>query len=260
MKTRWTSLTVGFVMFLLYISVCTTTTNATVVWTDDFDDGNYNGWTMCSPSWGNPPSNWSAANYYLQIEQEGWGSISHPSNVAYGTWSFDFKANGTEVALGEGVSIAFVSNDVHNATEVPTGDDWSCYGFKALGTDAGFRLYLLKWHGGDRTDIDYNQTLLPVEGWHHIEISRTQDGLFGLYHNGSLVIQGVDTELTTSELIVVSLSDGFMIDNIVVDDEVPTTTTPTSTPPPIDPVLFGLIGGTGVGVVILLAIVYRRRG
>ena len=37
-----------------------------------------------------------------------------------------------------------------------------------------------------------------------------------------------------------------------------TPTTPTTTPPPFDPLLIGLVGGIGVGVV-LIAIVYLRR-
>ncbi|KXH76222.1 MAG: hypothetical protein AM326_03295 [Candidatus Thorarchaeota archaeon SMTZ-45] len=191
--------------------------------------------------------------------------------MAYGTWSFDFKANGTQVATGAGVSIAFASNDVHNATEVPTGNDWSCYGFKALAAsgNSGFRLYLLKWHGGVRTDIDYNYTLLPVAGWHHIDVSRTQDGLFHLYHNGSLVIQGVDTELTSSELFVVSLADWVMIDNVVIDNEpihlqdqttpTSTTTTPTTTPEPTDWVPFVIIGVAAVMIIAVLVIILKRR-
>jgi len=46
MKTRWMHVIVGFTMFALCISVCTITTNATLDWSDDFDDGNYDGWTI----------------------------------------------------------------------------------------------------------------------------------------------------------------------------------------------------------------------
>jgi hypothetical protein len=227
------------------------TCSGTVVWSDNFDDGNYDGWTMGSLSWGNPPSNWSAANNYLQIEQEAWGSISHPSNVAYGTWSFDFRANGTYLSYDEGVSIAFVSNDVHNTTEVPTGNDWSCYGLKAYGTNegTGFTICLLRWHDGVRYNIGYNGTPLSLANWHHIDVSRTTDGLFKVYHNGSLVIQGEDTELTTSELFVVSLVDWLMIDNVVVDDTPPAT---------IDWVLIG-VGISTVVIIAVVVIILKRR-
>jgi hypothetical protein len=237
------------VLLLLLSSFGPVLVSADVVWSDNFDDGDFDGWTISSPSWGNPPSNWSAANYYLQIEQEAWGSISHPSNVAYGTWSFDFKANGTYLNYDRGVSIAFVSNDVHNGTEVPTGNDWSCYGLKAYGTyeGTGFRLCLLRWHDGVRHDIDSNEIPLSLTDWHHIDVSRTTDGLFHVYHNGSLVMQGVDTELTTSELFVVSLVDWLTIDNVVVDDA-----------PPFDWVLIG-IGTSAVVIIAVLVIILKRR-
>ncbi|MFW9967836.1 MAG: hypothetical protein ACFFEA_11855, partial [Candidatus Thorarchaeota archaeon] len=49
-----------------------------VVWSDDFNDLNYDGWTICDNStlyngdYGFSGSNWTAADGYLQIE-EGWG-------------------------------------------------------------------------------------------------------------------------------------------------------------------------------------------
>jgi hypothetical protein len=256
------------ILFLLcWIGYSPLEGRSVIVWSDDFNDGNYDGWTICSPSWGNPPSNWSAANNCLQIEQDDYGSISHPSNVTYGTWSFDFKANGTQVAIGVGVDIAFVSNDVHDPAETPTAGLWSCYGFKAHGASGGtgFRLYLLKWHGGVRTDIGYNSTVLPVAGWHHVDVTRNTTGYFRVYHNGSLVIQGVDTELTASKLFVVSLADWLMIDNVVVDDEPiplsdPTTTTPPpTTPTPIDWVSIGIIGASAVVIIAVVVIILKRR-
>jgi hypothetical protein len=254
MKTRWMNLIAGFTMFVLCISVCITTTNATVIWEDNFDDGDYDGWTICSPSWGNPPSNWSAANYNLQLEQEEEGTISHPSNVAYGTWSFDFKANGTQVTFGRGVSIALISNDINNGTEVAYAVDWSCLGFKALGKSGGveFSLSLIKWHGGLRTTIDTSDDTLPVADWHHIDVTRNTAGWFSVYHNGSPtpIMEGEDTELDTSELFVVSLADWLLIDNVVVSDEIPT--------PSLSWVLIVIGGGVAV-VVIMVAIALLRR-
>ena len=39
----------------------------------------------------------------------------------------------------------------------------------------------------------------------------------------------------------------------------PTTTSPTTSPTPIDPLLIGLFGGIGVGVVIIALVYLRRR-
>lgn len=223
-----------------------------VVWSDDFNDGNYDGWTICSPSWGNPPSKWSAADYYLQIEQEAWGTISHPSTVAYGTWSFDFKANLTQVTAGQGLSINFISNDLNNATEVPTSNDWSCYGFKILAaaTTQGneFFLSLAKLVGGVFTVLDSSDGYLPIVGWQHIDVSRTTGGLFHVYVNNSLILQATDTDMTTSELFVVNLADWNMIDNVVVDDA-----------PPIEWPTIVIIVASAVVIVVVLVIILKRR-
>ncbi|MHA2350713.1 MAG: hypothetical protein ACXADL_13910, partial [Candidatus Thorarchaeota archaeon] len=83
------------------------------VWSDDFDDGNYDGWTICeNPDLFIADSNWSAADYCLEIVQEDWGIISYPSSVAYGTWSFDFKANESQVTSGAQAEIVFISSNL----------------------------------------------------------------------------------------------------------------------------------------------------
>ncbi|MFW9964052.1 MAG: hypothetical protein ACFFCX_10835 [Candidatus Sifarchaeia archaeon] len=121
------------------------------------------------------------------------------------------------------------------------------------------------------TVLKTSETRIPRAGWHHIEVTRSLGDWFSVYHNGSLIIQVQDTgtSIDTSEMFVFSPQKGVMFDNIVVDNEIPedpiittttTTTSPTTTPPPFDPILIGLIGGIGIGVVIILAIVYRRRG
>ena len=61
---------------------------AEVVWSDDFNDGDYDGW-------GIQRGNWSADNNYLRISNE--GDIYHPSAVSKGTWSFDVYVTPTPV-------------------------------------------------------------------------------------------------------------------------------------------------------------------
>jgi CubicO group peptidase (beta-lactamase class C family) len=62
------------------------------------------------------------------------------------------------------------------------------------------------------------------------------------------------------DLIVVFTSSGmfyeFLIPMFIIPALLPTTTT---TPPPFDPLLIGLFGGIGVGVVLIAIVVLRRR-
>jgi hypothetical protein len=236
-----------------------------VVWSDNFDDGNYDGWTICeNPGVESSASNWSAANGYLQIDQKDSGEITHPSNIAYGTWSFDFKANETEVQLGRGMTMAFISNDINNATNVVEGSDWLCYwlrirAIRTSGGEMAFSLGLFKWYDGVWTTIDASDTHLSVADCHHIDLTRNATGSFSFYTNGSLVMQGVDTEMTTSELLVISMSDWHMIDNIVVRDDIPETTTTTPPPPPIPLDLIIIGGGIAVAAIVLVVVYTRRR-
>jgi len=272
MKTRWMHLIAGLTMFVLCMSVCTTTTSATVVWSDDFNDGNYDGWTICNNTelsdgeYGLTNSNWSAANNYLQVDHEDLGVITHPSDVAYGTWSFDFRANESQVNEGQTATIEFIANN-----EILTTDDWNdtvAYYIRYLvfpgpEENKNFTLQLRKGYYGVLTTIDSYMTPI-VTGWHHIDVTRNTTGWFIVYLNGSPVLEGEDTDIDTCELFYLWFEKGQMIDNIVVDDEVipPPTTTPTptpTTPPPIDPVLIAVGGGVAVAVIVIAIVVLRRR-
>jgi hypothetical protein len=229
-----------------------------VVWSDDFNDGNYDGWTICDNStlydgnYGWSGSNWTAASGWLQAEsgfgEEGWAIISHPSNVAYGKWSFDFKTEQREAGLLG--NVRFISENFH---------DWDDYESEAtqylvqftisvLATGSGIVIDLAKSVDGTGTTIDSSESAVPVAGWHHIEVTRTTTGLFSVYHNGSLVLQGVGTEIDTSEMFWMWFSSGSMIDNIVVDDA-----------PPIDPVVIVIVGAAAVVIIVVVVIFLKRR-
>ncbi len=224
-----------------------------VVWSDDFDDGNHDGWTICENTVIVPESNWTASNNYLELNQEEWGAISHPSNVAYGTWSFDFKANETQVESGTFSSIAFISNNITNLADF---NDWTCYWiyFEAISTSEGLS-FTIKLRKNVLTIIDSSETNVPIAGWHHMKVTRTETGLFSVYHNGSPIMQGEDTDIDTTELFVFGIVEsGGMIDNIVVDNEIA-----PPPPAPIDWVLIATIGASAVVIVAVLVIILRRR-
>jgi hypothetical protein len=71
----------ALVMMLMFASqpiLC----NAEIVWSDDFDDGTYDGWTVGEGSF-------SASEYMLEATGEFPNNIYHESSVITGTWSFD---------------------------------------------------------------------------------------------------------------------------------------------------------------------------
>jgi hypothetical protein len=231
-----------------------------VVWSDDFTDGDYDGWTICDNQtlyrgeWGWSGSSWSAANHYLQIEagygQAGWGIISHPSNVAYGKWRFDFKTDETQIDAGVLGSFRFISGNFYDWSDYDTDSNLYNLGFDAIATAEGFEmsLYLGKRVDGVSTDIVSSDALIPIAGWHQIEVTRTTTGLFSVYHNGSLMLQAVDTDHTTSVMFWLWFGQGSMTDNIVVDDA-----------PPPDLLLIAIIGAAAVVIIVVLVIFLKRR-
>ncbi len=78
-------------------------------------------------------------------------------------------------------------------------------------------------------------------------MTRTTAGLFSVYHDGSLMVQGTDTDITTSEMLWLWFAYESIIDNIVVDDA-----------PPLDWLLIAVVGGSAV-VIIAVAVVFLRR-
>jgi hypothetical protein len=108
------------------------------------------------------------------------------------------------------------------------------------------------WNGSYDRKIDeyYPMTLTD---WHHIEVTRNTTGFFSVYLNDTLIMEGGDTELDTSEVFAFSGDYGPMIDNIVVRDDIPITT-----PPPFDWLLVG-VGVSAVVVVVVLVVIIKRR-
>jgi len=216
-----------------------------VVWSDDFNDGNHDGWTICRNPVYDSVSNWSATNGYLQLAGSDWGIISHPSNVAYGTWSLDFKFDEAQVVTRSWADIVFISSNLDGAT-----DDLACYFLAFVVSMAaesyGLALRLGKAKDGVFTTMDSSETLLSVAGWHHIDVTRTTTGLFSVYNNGSLILQGTDTDIGTSELFSLWAGQG-LLDNVVVDDA-----------PPIDWLPIGM-GASAVVIIAVVVIFLKRR-
>lgn len=251
-------------MFVLCISLCPTTVNATVVWSDDFNDGTYAPeWTICDNltfhdgGFGWNGSTWRATNNYLEKVNETqpeWGVISHPSNIAYGTWSFDVKANGT---------IFFICNSFYDMDDLYENSSAYFMWFDANPYDETFAIYLAKRFDNARTILDSHYDV-PLGGWNHIDVTRNTTGYFSVYLDRSPdpIMEVQDTDIDTSEMFWLWFHNGDMIDNIVVDDDWHYTTTTTLTDGTTDggipPIV--IIAGVGIAVVaIVLVVVFTKR-
>jgi len=176
------------------------------------------------------------------LDQSGWGIISHPSNVAYGTWSFDIKTSESSDA-----EIVFISN---NITDLDTFSEWTGYWINFIASSENLALSLRKQYEGDWSIVGSYATPIPAAGWHHIEVTRTTTGQFTVMHNGSLIIQEVDIDIDTSEMFAVYVENWQMIDNIIVDNEVQSSS--------IDLILIAIVTST-VAIIAVLIIILRRK-
>jgi hypothetical protein len=206
------------------------------VWSDDFEDKDYNGWTVAQGTF-------SAAEKALKAET-GNSYIYHFSSVAYGTWSFD----------------VYMANEV-----LPISIDFM---MEQANTAYGSRGYEIIVDSTDMIDLriitDSNriitQTILKekASGWVHMDITRDENGRFCVFVKGECVIDVVEPSITTSEYFGFynSLSNAA-IDNIVVSNTVDIQ------PPPQTPLWlqpwFLMIAGVVVFVTVSIVFLRRRK-
>ena len=178
MKTRSIQLIAGLAMFVLCISVCTTTTSAAVIWEDDFSDPNLPGWTIFGwesiTSTATIEGNFSAADGTLKVLDEDRNVARHDSTVNSGTWSFDMLVQDD----GEGFFYLMFMSDGGIPTEAGPST-WVCLG--AWMTESRFIIWQHVGSGNAVRDINVD----PIQGWHHIEVNRTSTGRFVVSLNGT---------------------------------------------------------------------------
>ncbi|MFX1484314.1 MAG: hypothetical protein ACFFCP_14125 [Promethearchaeota archaeon] len=266
MKTKWMMRLSCLAMFVLCLSMFTGTAKATMVWSDNFDDGNYDGWTTIGYENGTTlntiPANFSAASGMLTVLDDDIQGARINSTTNVGAWSFDMYVPDT--ATG-GIDVFFMSNgtrpyphfgsemiSVEAYLEEDRFDFWSL-----IGANEGRLHYHFVPTGG-------------LYGWHHFDVTRESSNRFRLFCNGTFLIEETISVVTTSTYFEFWCwnATGAAIDNIVVDDDptisdhlIPTTTTTTddgtTTSIPWDLIMIG--GGVAVVVIILVLVIVKRR-
>jgi hypothetical protein len=238
-------LTAGVTMFVLCISVCTTTANATASWEDNFDDGVLDGWTLFAypnaSTLETIPDNFTAEDGMLKVLDDDISLARHISSVSVGNWSFDMFVPECE-NVGRAMYVYIMSN---GSRTIPTyANDFIGVGVWKAEYQSTWSFIVWTMNGFDW--IVHSQIYMnPMQGWHHIRISRNSDGRFLVYFNGTLEADFTYNNVTASTYLEFYCYNvaGAAIDNLVVE-----YTQPTS----IDTMLLIVIGyGVGVGVIVL---------
>jgi len=215
------------------------TCRAAEVWSDDFNDGNYDGWTAFGLDSTTEPQRQLAANYSAadgtlhdigpQPDRIVWSYAVHGSSVAYGTWSFDVNAVDTP---SHHFYVWFMTLD----PIVLNGYDLAIAVGRGLGSgpdrliDREFALF--KHVNGRAFRLGRYAVPGGIAGWQHIDITRDTSGQFYVYVNGTLRIKAIDIQHTTSRHFMFGSEVGPALDNVVVSDTVdirPVSTTTATT-------------------------------
>jgi len=210
-------------MLVLMVSAQVGPSAAAVQWSDDFTDGNYDGWNVVS-------AEWSAVDNLLEVvggTPVGCdmcvipGIIYHESTVTSGTWSFDieYDLNSTEEAAVP--KVFFMSSDPEN---------WNGYCVEIQpvvsgeSTLAAFRLLRGTTTQGvvgtDYTILGSFDVDEGNQGSKHIDVTRTAAGQITVWIDGVQAIQATDTviDAESCEYFVVFTNNEWTFDNVVVDD------------------------------------------
>ncbi len=211
-------------------------------WSDDFNDGDYDGWTITGydfePFYADmmtPPipikGNYTAEDGALQslgprVPGRA-GVASHPSTVAYGTWSFDVHiTDETEehfyvyFATDDWGDYPLHINSYDIAIVLQPGQAWSW----ELEEDAEAGFVLVKRNGaaleGGWQGLGSYSLYEELSGVYHVDVTRDHMGNFKVYIDGDLVIEATDNEHKTSTWFRFTGEPGPAIDNVVVKDTI----------------------------------------
>jgi hypothetical protein len=213
----------GLLVLLFASMLLTTPSKASVVWSDNFDDGNLDGWTvsgvnpwfgkMSTPAVGNV----SAADKTLHAtgvpQQYAYSFASHPTMTTTGTWSWDLYFNpGGAIAAGTGI-IDFLDKPIF---KLPF--DWN--GYEIVIGDMG-SVKISRIEDGTYIDLYPRNSFKAKSGtWTHIDVTRDSNGHWRLYANGTLAMDIVDKKISDFDYFGFIMQPGPAIDNLVVSDTI----------------------------------------
>ncbi|MHA1577441.1 MAG: hypothetical protein ACTSU3_08785 [Candidatus Thorarchaeota archaeon] len=280
MKRNFSKISVGFglIAIFLLLAFIPIPAYAAEVWSDDFDDGNYDDWAVSEGAF-------TCADGYLKAtvyasEGHQWSGITYNSTVVSGTWSFDY----------------YYVSGVHFVVILMTDEQHSQGGYNLViqmlsdvveiaVKEISFNVYT-SWEFSPGT-----------ESWTHIDVTKDESRNMQVFVNGThrLSYRMFVTSKTMKYFGVATQNGvGNAVDNIVVSDTIdfectnvtceldhyetttttttttttPTTTTtteePTNTTTSDTPLALPLeliaLGGGAVVVVLVLVVFLKRKG
>jgi hypothetical protein len=195
------------------------------VWSDNFDDGNLDGWEIIGHDWISGTSynlwtgNASVVNNQLWINGSGslYTVAGYPSSVTHGKWSFDINFKNM-------VRVSFASNNNVTDYTLSSGSDFTLL----LSDDS---LQLTKRSDGNEQYLGLVSAAGISEYWQHVDITKDISNRILVYVNDTLQFNVTDDEVSKSLHFKLISNWVAGLDNVTVSDlEIVTPTTTTSIP------------------------------
>lgn len=169
------------------------------IWSDDFEDKNLDEWE----TW------YQDGEFYVEngiLTSTVRGDLSHPSSTLFGTWRFDLYLNADdkgathEFRFTEGV-INFQNLEVKQFENTQI------------------------WLTTQKDDAETFRTFVDlgekIEGWHHFDITKGENGLIKIYLDGEFLFGHFDERSFDSEsLVIMYCCKGPVLDNLDIQDQI----------------------------------------
>ena len=213
----------GLLMLFFFSLLLTAPIKASVVWSDNFDDGNLDGWTISGASYYSfknsilAEGNFSAADKTLRatgVEKYlAYSFATHPTMTTTGTWSWDLYFNKEGNINGIAALVDLIDKPI---MKLPF--DWNGYGISITET-GGIGFWQIEDGGHNELHPRGNFKAHPGT-WTHIDVTHDSDGHWRLFANGTLANEILDKKLIDFSYFGFWLCPGPAIDNVVVSDTI----------------------------------------
>ena len=214
----------------MLLSINVNLCQASIVWSDNFDDGDLEGWKISGASYAGrteqtlvvAKGNCTIADGTIREtstpKMSGYTYVAHPNGVNEGTWSFDAYFN--EGGTFNGIPVIF---NLVDKDEVTKAEWMQWHGYEIRGSETGSlgMTRMDRANGNPTLYGNYTRSFkATVNSWHHFDITYNAKGRFMVYVDNELCLDLTDTKVTNFEYIGFWLQFGSEIDNVVVSDEV----------------------------------------
>jgi hypothetical protein len=193
-----------FVLVAILISGCGAepTPDPSIVWSDDFEDGDTEEWEQTMGD-----DEYLVTDGVLTFGKMG-GDIRHPNSVTIGTWSFDLFLQ--EGFLGETHDVTFLNVPMEMGVWMEI--------FNLPNTQIWIYSYNDSQEQDSQAFLDLGERLV---GWHHFDVTRDDSGQVKVYMDGEFVVDLSDDFPYESEYFYYfTCCEGQALDNVVVRNQV----------------------------------------